>query len=438
MSDVPSSRSAGEPTPGEPGAAAREYEHLLIQLERLLAAGRGESEEHEELCDRMSEPWYRLDPPTQELLRGLSGDLYMLQGQEVLEHADEAPDILKQRLQAAWNAGDHRHVLSLLRRVQAPFFPADRVAYVRGRCWSALGFHEAALAFYDHAAKVNPRNGSYVYLAFDEVIRLDRVEEAIKRAHAAANDPAASSRALFAAGHALLWAVQRERRFDGENVLRGIIEILRRAIAIESAAAPTQRLRSVLAQGYVEVGVCLERLDELESALTAYDDALRVDPDNDGALTARGMLQMARHEVSRAALDFERAVGLGTPLVWPYLHLAFQALKGAEYARCIELCGMGILRSEDERHRAAFYEWMVVSELMLLRSPPNIMEELFERAMDHAPLNIRIPGYRDSYVQRSPVDVGEVPWELSDEAANDNARREILRRVATLGALAAA
>ncbi|HSN98129.1 MAG TPA: hypothetical protein VLS89_07520, partial [Candidatus Nanopelagicales bacterium] len=279
-----------------------------------------------------------------------------------------------------------------------------------------------------------PKNGSYVHLALDEVIRLERVEEAIERAGSVGKDPGASSRALFAAGHAILWAAQREERFDERDVHEWIIELLTRAIALENEAEPAQRQRPVLVQGYVEVGFCHERLGDGDSALHAYTEALGVDPDSDAALTARGMLLMARAEVPRAREDFERAIELGTPLVWPYLYLAFQGLKASEYERCIELCRRGLVRTEDDRLRGALYEWMVISELMLLRSPPSIVEELFERALDMAPFNVRISRYRESYVQREPVDVAELAWELTDEAANDNARREILRRVAALAA----
>ncbi|EYF02462.1 tetratricopeptide repeat protein [Chondromyces apiculatus] len=221
---------------------------------------------------------------------------------------------------------------------------------------------------------------------------------------------------------------QREPGFAGREVYAQIIEILERAVMLESAV-PAQQRKSVLVQGYVEMGVCHEHLGDTERALHAYSEALNVDADNDAALTARGRLRVARAEDALAMQDFERAVARGTPLIWPYLHLAFHALNTAEYERCLELCRTGLERTEDERLRAALYEWMVVSVVML-GSPPPLVEDLLERALDLAPFNARIPRYRERYDQHAAVDVAQIPWELTDEAANDNARREIVQRVA--------
>lgn len=134
----------------------REHEQKLLQLHRLLAEGKGETEEHEALCESMLESWDLLDTTTRELFRGLSGDLDMLGGTERLETTEESPADLAHEIERAWRGKDFPRVLSLLRKVQRPFFPADRVAHMRGRCWSELGFHEAAHTFYEHASKLNP------------------------------------------------------------------------------------------------------------------------------------------------------------------------------------------------------------------------------------------------------------------------------------------
>jgi hypothetical protein len=61
----------------------REHAQKLMQLHRLLAEGKGETEEHEALCESMLESWNQLDAPTRELFRQLSADLDMLESADL-------------------------------------------------------------------------------------------------------------------------------------------------------------------------------------------------------------------------------------------------------------------------------------------------------------------------------------------------------------------
>jgi hypothetical protein len=56
----------------------QEYVRLLRELHRLIAEGKGDSDEAEQLRDLMDDPWDRMSPEEIRRVRGLSADLYTL------------------------------------------------------------------------------------------------------------------------------------------------------------------------------------------------------------------------------------------------------------------------------------------------------------------------------------------------------------------------
>ncbi|UQA54986.1 tetratricopeptide repeat protein [Polyangium aurulentum] len=397
----------------------RAHEQQLIRLHRLLAEGKGETEEHEALCESMLESWKQLDATTRELFRGLSGDLDMLEGTERLEATEEDTAHLSQEIERTWKEKDFPRVLALLRKVQAPFFPADRVAYVRGRCWNELGFPEAAHAFYEHASKLNPDNGNYAYLALIQALSLGWGEQVVAKANAVADDPHAHARALFAAAHALL-RTDASGQLGDERLYRKIVGILQRAVAAETRLPASLRRPSVLAGGYVELGFCYERLQDPDLARRAYTEALQIDPKSDAAFTARGLL-LSSTEPDKAALDFAQAVSLKTPLVWPYLFLARHTLLTGDYGRTVELCEEGLKRTDDPGQRANLFEWLALAKAAL-SEPKELVEEIFEQALDLSPLNLRIQRNKEIALGAAPPESGERPWQVASDTLDDEAR----------------
>ncbi len=364
-------------------ANAATHEIEAIQLFRLILAGRDEAEEGDELRDKMLVSWEEMTDQEREVLRGLHRDLHMLSGDEVLD--DDAATM--DQFRAAWKAKNYALVLQLLRKQREPHLTADRVAYVRGRTWGELGYREASLAFTTYAADVSPDNGSYAYLALVDAMELDHVETALARAEAIEARGDGPIRSFIAAAHAFL-------RFGLDDGAARLYEraatLLTRAIAAESARLPTEQLPGLLAQAYVELGICREMLRDAAGALESYSDALKVDPQNDAALTARGLLLMNSDERA-AERDFERAVQSMTPLVWPYLYLAPMYLQRKEYMACIQVCSAALKHALDQgdEQRANFYEWLAIAN-RARRAPEPIVEELFALAGERAPLNLRI------------------------------------------------
>jgi tetratricopeptide (TPR) repeat protein len=368
----------------KPSKAALEYERLLVKLAHLMAGGRGDTEEGEAVRSAMEAPWSSMDAEEGQLMRHLSSDLYMLERDEMIDEAAATyEDVGK-----AWNAKDYELVLALLRKSRDRRLAEDKVAYVRGRAWGELGYREAALAFTTYAADVSPQNGTYTFLALVDAMDLAHIDEALARARAIEADASAPIRSSIAAAHALL----RFDPDDGALLYERAAALLSRAIEGQSRRPPAEQLPGLLTEAYVELGMCRELLGDADAALAAYSNALKADPKNDVALTARGLLQMNTDERA-AERDFERAVETATPLVWPYLYLAPMRLRRGEYRACIQVCSAALKLAQEDEQRANFYEWLAIAH-RALQTPEPVVLDLFAMAEERAPLNPRIDANR--------------------------------------------
>jgi hypothetical protein len=71
--------------------------------------------------------------------------------------------------------------LELLRKVQTPYLTPEGVAFLRGQCWAALGFREAAGVFYSHAADLLVRMFDKPEI-FVEIVARDRLDNLVNDA----------------------------------------------------------------------------------------------------------------------------------------------------------------------------------------------------------------------------------------------------------------
>jgi hypothetical protein len=141
-------------------ALLRENVAWFLRLHVLMSTGQSDSEEAQALREQMADQWYALSPEDQELLRGLSMDLYTLEGKEPplpqgVDPSERSPQRLDPRLAEAQERQDWRHLLALL-RPGPDHLPPDRLAYLRGQCWQGLGYPAVAALFFEHAARLNP------------------------------------------------------------------------------------------------------------------------------------------------------------------------------------------------------------------------------------------------------------------------------------------
>ena len=155
-----------------------QYESLLRELHRFIAAGMGDSDEAEAVREEMDAPEQRLTQDEIMRLNGLSADLYMLQDDEIYEKYDGTQEELRASLKAALDRHNHEAVLSLLRK-GTPFLTPGQVAALRGRSYAALGHLETALPFLQYAAQREPEDAAHGLFLVGLLLQLDRPEDAL-------------------------------------------------------------------------------------------------------------------------------------------------------------------------------------------------------------------------------------------------------------------
>ena len=135
--------------------AYSQYEALLKRLHDLNREGKLDSSEVDLVREGMEEPWSRLSEADRALLAGLSSDLSSLSGEELVRDSEVDERVLVERACDAFKHGNWSGLLEALRYAHQ-HFPAELVAYMRGRCWQELGRSEVALWFFERARQLSP------------------------------------------------------------------------------------------------------------------------------------------------------------------------------------------------------------------------------------------------------------------------------------------
>jgi len=155
-----------------------QYERLLDELSRLMAEGKGDTNEADAVRDEMDAPWYKLSQEEIDRLRGVSADLYMLQEEEVYEPYDGTQEELITALSEPLSRNDYEAILLLLRK-GTPFLRPAQVASLRGRCYAMLGHLETGLLFLRYAAEQEPDQVTHRLYILGLLTQLNRTQEAL-------------------------------------------------------------------------------------------------------------------------------------------------------------------------------------------------------------------------------------------------------------------
>lgn len=377
-----------EPTRQPPSDGAYEqYERLLVKLHELNCVGKLDTDEADLIREEMDLPWYSLSSVQQSRLRGLSADLYSLNDEEL--HAtmsDGERAAFLAEAQAAYNRNDWEGLLGVLRAANQ-LFPPALLAYMRGRCWSAIGRVLPASLFFAKASQLDPKNLHYSLLALDSLARTERQPEAFARAATLIREPATPPQLVFGAAKILFDSATRSSPDDALRLYEQVVDVLREALK-KSEQAEAHSPRSLTVAARINLAIALDRLGRGDEARQAYDDAVAHHAESDEALMARALFLLDR-DAEAAKRDLTVLVQRNTALSYPYFYLAHQALLEKDYRRCLELCERGVRLTTRGDMAANFLEWTAIAQYSL-DAARDLVEFYFQSAQRLDPLNERI------------------------------------------------
>ena len=126
------------------------HANQLVQLDRLMAAGQGDSADADELRDYMEISWYQLKPEEMEIARQLSADLYTLHNDSLVRHPSDfsiySPSLAADLTESMANT-DYLGALLLMQN-RPTEISSERAALFRAILYRALGLPEIGLVFF--------------------------------------------------------------------------------------------------------------------------------------------------------------------------------------------------------------------------------------------------------------------------------------------------
>lgn len=388
----------------------------LIALHQLIKEGEADSPEAEAVRDTLDGPLRGLNPAERERARWLSEDLYSVSEPPAGTSQKEMNAQAQQQLSEVFEARQSREwdrSLALLRRWRDYISPSV-LSYLRGSIWLAAGDPDVAAVFYAHASEIDPTNASYRAVYLRALVQSDpATARKLARdilAHAENHSPEVITQA------ANIRFNETKTSPESAQLYQDLIEILERTLARinEEGGAASDESRYIMTVGLL--GFCNEVLGNAGAAADFYTRGLEVGPDEGSLLLARGVLLYGSSP--RAVIDLERAVQLGSPVVWPYLFLAHHFLITNRFDPCRAMCETGLKMQGSDTAKSHLQEWRAIAQAEL-GFPRESVRAAFEAAIRLDPSNEQAKRNYKLFEAslRVPHVSRRLTWEQKSEAA---------------------
>lgn len=267
--------------------ALSDYVQMLLQLHQLIASGKSESEEAEDIRDEMDRPWQSLSPRQVALAEGLSEDLYSLaEDRPPVEEALDPYGIKEFR--ATVESDDWTNALDVLRENKNSFDPAV-LAYLRGACWAHLRQPHVAIVFFEEVARLRALSADEEIWLLTCLIQAGRVRDAIPRALEIARAES-NPLLLLKAAEVLFVEAGNSMHEQNESRHRSAIAAAERGLDLARSLAQDETLEVMRLSTYLHLALSHEELGETDSAREACEKALKLAPNNLDALLLFGYL----------------------------------------------------------------------------------------------------------------------------------------------------
>ncbi len=358
----------------------------LLALHRLVKVGQEDTPEADSIRDALDAPLMALNPTEKKRAQLLSEDLYSVS--EPLSGSNQKvmnPQAQQKLIEAyeAKESGDWDRALALLRRWKDYISP-ELLSYLRGSIWLSAGNPSVATMFYEHAMESDPENANYraIYLhalAESNPEQADNLACEILVNHEK-NEPIVVARAALIRFNKL----ENSLGLHSIKLSRDLIPILERNMERIENDEDTMRQKTLYAMTTGVLGFCHELQGNKTVAAQYYSRGILENPENSALLVARGILLYGTSPV--AISDFEQALELNSPLIWPSFFLAHHYLLNNKYDQCRTMCESGLRLEGNAATIGQLKEWLAISYAELGFSP-QLVRFAFEDALRIDPLN---------------------------------------------------
>ena len=355
----------------------------LHRLHALALEGRNDSPEADAIRDGLERPWYDLSAIEQERIEGLSEDLYSISDppQEPLTSNPQVQRKLAE-LDEARQSGKWDEALELLRRWCRYIDPA-LLSSRRGSLWREAGDDETAALFFEHASRLQPTNGGHKSLYLSSIKKFNPDLASKLAREIVENDETNPPELVVIAAGIVLESDEKRGEIPLSSPER-LIPTVERTLGRLQAQGPNHStpLKAVYVMATLLLGRCHALTGDSRAAIRSLDLSIAVDPFGWDLLLYRGVL---RYGVEPGAIDdFERAIELGSGVVWPHFYLAHHALNANRFEDCLEMCGRALTFLAPDEVQAIIHEWSAISRTEL-GYPADQVRSAFEEAMRLAP-----------------------------------------------------
>ena len=358
----------------------------LVELHLLIKDGKDDSPEAESVRDALDAPLKALNRTEKERAQWLSEDLFSVSEPPAATTQKELNPQAQQQLNEAIEARQSREwdrALALLRRGRE-YISLALLSYLRGSIWLDAGNPDVAAVFYGHASESDPANANYRAIYMHALAESDP-DAAGKLAKEILADDEKQAPVVVARAADIRFNEKRiASGAESTQLYRELIPILERNMTRIERDEGTQSRASAYAMTVYLLGFCHEFLGNVGAAVTYYTRGLQVNPQNDGLLVARGILRYGTSP--RAVTDLEQAVGLGSPVVWPYIFLAHHYLITNRFEDCRLMCETGLRLSGSDTAKSQLQEWRAIAQSELGFSAEAV-RSAFEAAVRLDPSN---------------------------------------------------
>ena len=386
----------------------------LLRMHQFSLAGQEESEAADLVRAAMCEPWEGLSKVEKERCTGLSKDLYAISDGPVQPPEPMNPQTQAKLVEAyeARERGDWDRALELLRR-WGKHIPLALISYLRGTIWRSAGEPATAAVFFGHASHLEPENENYQVVLLHALKAADPADAATRAEAILRASETKSPAVVVRAADIVFESTRKLSDADAAPIIKRLIPILESTLVrmegredIDGSALAGMVL-ILLATSSKDIG-------DTRKACGYYSRALQLDPTNDALLIARGILMYGADPSATA--DFDQAIRLGSPLVWPYFYLAHHYLANNRFEECRVMCERALHKPATARVQSELCEFLAISSTGL-GYPEQVIRRAFENAIRADLSNERARRNLEKFETALTTRTAHQDWERMSESS---------------------